>query len=182
MIIAFTGAGVSRQSGIQTFQEVPGIREKLSRDYATYHPEKYRENMTQMYEGMDGKKPNDAHIALAEYEIPILTMNIDTLHEDAGSTDVLKLHGRMPTREELSVCNTLYNAPVLYGDMAPNYQSAYERVASLSAGDIMLVIGVSYSTMIASELVKVAKSVGCRVVEVNDDAAGRVRKLIEELM
>lgn len=181
MIIAFTGAGVSQQSGIQTFQEVPGIREKLSRDYAERYPEKYRATMLTMFEGMNGKKPNDAHFALAEHQIAIITMNIDTLHEDAGSTDILKLHGRMPTREELDHCDMLYNTPVLYGDMAPNYQKAYERVANLDSRDILLVIGVSYSTMIASELVREAKRNGCRVVEVNEDAAGRVRSLIEGL-
>lgn len=181
MIIAFTGAGVSKQSGIQTFQEVPGIREKLTRDYATRYPEKYRENMTLMYEGMEGKYPNDAHLALAENNIQIITMNIDTLHEDAGSHNVLKLHGRMPRREELEYCNTLYDAPVLYGDLAPNYQKAYDVVKNLKAGDTLLVIGVSYSTMIATELVREAKRIGCKVIEVNEDAAGRIRKLIQKI-
>lgn len=181
MIIAFTGAGISQQSGIQTFQEVQGIREKLSRDYATYHPEEYRENMKNMFDGMDGKLPNDAHFALAEFDIPIITMNIDTLHEDAGSTEVLKLHGRMPTKEELGYCDRLYNAPVLYGDPAPNYQKAYERIMRVGREDTLLVIGVSYSTMIASELVREARSNGCEIIEVNEDAAGRVRKLLSDM-
>lgn len=180
MIIAFTGAGISQQSGIQTFQEVPNIREKLTRDYATYFPKEYRDNMINMFLGMEGKIPNDAHIALAEYHIPIITMNIDTLHEDAGSEDILKLHGRMPTKEELPYCNTLYNAPVLYGDPAPNYIKAYERISELKREDTLLVIGVSYSTMIASDLVGIARNNGCEVIEINEDAAGKVREIVKE--
>ena len=42
MILAFTGAGISAQSGVPTFQEQPGIRDRLSRSYARRHPEKYQ--------------------------------------------------------------------------------------------------------------------------------------------
>ncbi len=181
MIIAFTGAGISQQSGIQTFQDVPGIREKLTREYAQYSPKQYRETIAGMFRGMEGKKPNDAHIALAEYSIPVITMNIDHLHEKAGSEDIMKLHGRMPTKEELEYCEQLYNTPVLYGDPAPNYTKAYSRISRLGKGDILLVIGVSYSTMIASELVREAQMLGCEIIEINEDAAGRVRKVLEGL-
>lgn len=47
---------------------------------------------------MNGAKPNDAHIVLAEYNIPFITMNIDVLHKLAGS-DALELHGGLPEND-----------------------------------------------------------------------------------
>lgn len=47
-IIAFTGAGISKQSNIPTFMERPDIREKLFRSYATSHPQKYNEVIKQL--------------------------------------------------------------------------------------------------------------------------------------
>ena len=91
-IIAFTGAGISKQSNIPTFMERPDVREKLFRSYAQRHHEEYNEVIRQLKANMNGAKPNDAHYALAEYHIPIITMNIDGLHRLAGS-DALELHG-----------------------------------------------------------------------------------------
>ena len=78
-IIAFTGAGISKQSNIPTFMERPDVREKLFRSYAQRHHEEYNEVIRQLKANMNGAKPNDAHYALAEYHIPIITMNIDYL-------------------------------------------------------------------------------------------------------
>ena len=64
---------------------------------------------------MNGAKPNDAHIALAEYHIPIITMNIDGLHKLAGS-DALELHGGLPKDDEMDIAYSLFNNSVLYGD------------------------------------------------------------------
>ena len=89
-IIALTGAGISKQSHIPTFMERPDVREKLFRSYAKRHPEEYNEVIQQLKANMNGAKPNDAHLALAEYKIPIITMNIDGLHRLAGS-DALTL-------------------------------------------------------------------------------------------
>ena len=79
-IIAFTGAGISKQSNIPTFMERPDIREKLFRDYANTHHEEYNEVIRQLKANMNGAKPNDAHYALAQYHIPVITMNIDGFH------------------------------------------------------------------------------------------------------
>ena len=76
-ILAFTGAGISKQSNIPTFMERPDVREKLFRSYANTHHEEYNEVIKQLKANMNGAKPNDAHIALAEYHVPIITMNID---------------------------------------------------------------------------------------------------------
>ena len=105
--------------------ERPDVREKLFRNYANNHHEEYNEVIKQLKANMNGAEPNDAHIALAEYDIPIITMNIDGLHKQAGS-DALELHGGLPEEDELSIAWSLFNKPVLYGDPAPNYQKAYE--------------------------------------------------------
>ena len=100
-ILAFTGAGISKQSNIPTFMERPDVREKLFRSYANSHHVEYNEVIKQLKANMNGAKPNDAHIALAEYHVPIITMNIDGLHKLAGS-DALELHGGLPEDDEIN--------------------------------------------------------------------------------
>ena len=180
-IIAFTGAGISKQSNIPTFMERPDIREKLFRDYANKHHQEYNEVVKQLKASMNGAKPNDAHIALAQYKIPVITMNIDGLHKQAGS-DALELHGGLPEDDEMDMAWSLYNKPVLYGDPAPNYVKAYEMVYDLKPGDIFLVIGCSFHTAIAVDLREVARSRGARIIEIQEDAAHNVRKILDELI
>ena len=179
-IIAFTGAGISKQSNIPTFMERPDIREKLFRDYANKHHQEYNEVVKQLKANMNGAKPNDAHIALAQYKIPVITMNIDGLHNQAGS-DALELHGGLPEDDEMDMAWSLYNKPVLYGDPAPNYAKAYEMVYDLKPGDIFLVIGCSFHTAIAVDLREVARSRGARIIEIQEDAAHNVRKILEDI-
>lgn len=180
-IVAFTGAGISKQSNIPTFMERPDVREKLFRNYANNHHEEYNEVIKQLKANMNGAEPNDAHIALAEYDIPIITMNIDGLHKQAGS-DALELHGGLPEEDELSIAWSLFNKPVLYGDLAPNYQKAYEMVGALKKNDIFIVIGCSYHTAIACDLREVAKSRGAKIIEIQEDAAHNVRKVLKGLL
>ena len=180
-IIAFTGAGISKQSNIPTFMEKPEVREKLFRSYANTHHEEYNEVIKQLKANMNGAKPNDAHIALAQYHIPIITMNIDGLHKLAGS-DALELHGGLPEDDEMDKAWSLYNKPVLYGDPAPNYQRAYEIVYDLNPGDVFIVVGCSYHTAIACDLREVARSRGARIIEIQEDATQNVRRVIEELL
>ena len=179
-ILAFTGAGISKQSNIPTFMEKPEVREKLFRRFANTHHEEYNEVIKQLKANMNGAKPNDAHIALTEYNIPVMTMNIDGLHKLAGS-DALELHGGLPDDDEMDIAYSLYNKPVLYGDPAPNYAKAYEMVYDLNPGDVFIVVGCSYHTAIACDLREVAKSRGARIIEIQEDAAHNVRKVLEEL-
>lgn len=180
MIIAFTGAGISKESGIDTFQDRPGIRDKLRRSYAKRHPEKFRAVMEEFLDTMVGKVPNDAHFALAEYHIPVITMNVDPLHEMAGTQKLIKVHGRLPKREELSYCEKLYNAPVLYEDPAPMYQDAYDLISGLTFGDILLVVGASTYTNFSAMIRHYAKIQGAEVVEIQDNASKKVRKFLEQ--
>lgn len=181
MIIAFTGAGISKESGIDTFQDKPGIRDKLTRQFAKTHPAKYREVIREFVEATRDKEPNDAHYALAQYKIPVITMNVDTLHEQAGSTELIKVHGRLPAdEEELRVCDQLVGVPVLYGDPAPKYQDAIDLVEKMRSGDILLVVGASNATAFAYQLKTFAWIAGARVVEIQDNASTKVRKFLEK--
>ena len=62
-VIFFTGAGISVDSGIPTFQEQPGIRDKLSRDFVNEHPEQYRDTIRGMLDAVEPARPNAAHYA-----------------------------------------------------------------------------------------------------------------------
>lgn len=179
MIVAFTGAGISKESGISTFQEKPGIRDKLTRTYASRHPEKYRALMKELVDEMSNKKPNDAHKALADYKIPIITMNIDNLHEKAGSKHIIKIHGRLPTKKELERCDKLYGVPVLYGDPAPAYSDALSILELMDKEDVLLIIGASNYTQISSQIRTLAKLYGINVIEIQEDASKNTRRVIE---
>ena len=105
-IVFFGGAGVSTESGIPDFRSVDGLYHQqwddppetiLSHTYYECYPEKffafYRAKLL-----CEGAKPNAAHLKLAEWEREgklkaIITQNIDGLHQAAGSTNVLELHG-----------------------------------------------------------------------------------------
>ena len=180
MIIAFTGAGISKESGIDTFQDRPGIRDYLVRSYAKSHPEEYREVMREFVNTVRGKEPNDAHISLAEYNIPVITMNVDTLHEQAGTQNIIKLHGKLPTDEQLAYCDRLYNTPVLYEDPAPMYDEGYNWLWLMTKGDIFLVVGASTYTNISYQMREYVRCRGVEVVEIQEKASVNVRKFLEE--
>lgn len=179
MIIAFTGAGISKASNIPTFMERPNIREKLHRSYAIANPEQYNQVIASFLTEMKDAQPNDGHLALAEYDVPVITMNIDGLHEQAGS-EVLALHGSLPSKEQVSFAHTLYNQPVLYGDPAPNYARAFALVQEMQPGDIFLVIGASHHTIIASDLRQLAQYQGASIVEIQADAETQTRKILQK--
>lgn len=180
MIIAFTGAGISKASGIATFMEQPDVRDRLYRSYAQKNPKSYRYTVKKLYNTVIDAEPNDAHYALNEYDVSIITMNIDGLHEKAGSLP-LTLHGTLPSFEELKIADTLYNKPVLYGDQAPNYQKAYQMVSEMSEEDTLLVIGASHHTAIAQELRNIALYNGVRIIEIQEDAVRETREVLERL-
>mgnify|MGYP002567347014 CR=1 FL=1 len=168
MVIALTGAGISSASGIPTFAEQPSIRNQLERQYATQHPHEYRQVIEAMKMACDVAVPNDAHLALAEYAVPVITMNVDGLHQRAGSEHVLAIHGTLPDI-------------VLYGDPAPRYQDAFAWGDRLREGDIFLIIGTSFFTTISTQLKMSAMERGALIREINADAEHRVRAFLETL-
>lgn len=165
MILAFTGAGISTASGIPTFAEQPGIRDCLSREYARRHPSRFAAVIGQMRSACEKAKPNDAHLALAEYNVPVITMNVDGLHQKAGSKYLLPIHGSFPDI-------------ILYGDPAPLYEEAHNWVFQLQEGDFFLVVGTSYYTDISKQLKHEALDRGADVFEINDNAETRVRDFL----
>jgi len=102
-LVVLTGAGISAESGLKTFRDSDGLWEGYDiEEVAT--PEGWERNpaLVQEFYNMRRKqvlevKPNAAHYALAKleekYEVTIITQNIDDLHERAGSTNVVHLHG-----------------------------------------------------------------------------------------
>lgn len=169
MIIAFTGAGISKASGIPTFDEMGNLREKLERNFAIRHKDEFNSIMAQLSAACEQAEPNDAHIALAEYNIPVITMNIDSLHIRAGSKNVLEVHGSL--RE---------NNVVLYGDSAPVYTEALDWVDRLGNKDTILIIGTSFYTTFSSQVKQAAENNGVNIVIINADAEHEVRKYLEE--
>ena len=104
-IIVLTGAGMSAESGISTFRDSGGLWEKYEiDDVAT--PNGWRRNPALVLDFYNQRrrqllmsKPNAGHYALAglekDYEVQIITQNVDNLHERAGSSHVLHLHGEL---------------------------------------------------------------------------------------
>lgn len=166
MILAFTGAGISKASGIATFEDQPGIRDNLSRTFATHHKAQYDKTIADMMAQTEKAVPNDAHCALAAYDIPIITMNVDGLHQRAGSKHILPIHGTLPDI-------------VLYEDPAPLYEDARSWAYRLREGDFFLIVGTSFYTTISTELRAIALRQGADIYLINEDAEHKVRDFLQ---
>ncbi len=104
-LVVLTGAGISAESGLKTFRDSDGLWEGYDvTEVATPRGWKKNPQLVLDFYNMRRKdvaaaKPNAAHIGLAELEkdfaVTIITQNIDDLHERAGSTNVLHLHGEI---------------------------------------------------------------------------------------
>lgn len=104
-IVVLTGAGVSAESGIRTFRDSGGLWEEHDiMDVAT--PEAWERNMDLVLDFYNQRRkqlfdvqPNAAHHALVElekkFDVQIITQNVDDLHEQAGSANVMHLHGEL---------------------------------------------------------------------------------------
>ena len=183
-VVFFTGAGISVDSGIPTFQEQEGIRDKLTRPFCLDHYNEYIENIKSMKRTMDKAQPNAAHYAIAEMNCPVITMNIDGLHEKAGTKNVIAIHGRMPTWEELENEDLRYKTgiPVLYGDSAPLYSDAYDIMLDLDLHQsYVVIVGTSFYTGISEELYQIAERYATRVWIINSNASVRVPEVCEEI-
>ncbi|PKH03203.1 NAD-dependent protein deacylase [Psychromonas sp. MB-3u-54] len=202
-IVVLTGAGVSAESGIQTFRDTDGLWEnhKLE-DVATVEgyqkdPELvldfYNQRRRDFCSGH--KKPNAAHFALAELEekfdgeFLLVTQNIDNLHEQAGSKNIIHMHGellksRCPTSNQLVECyndistsdfchccqypSTLRPHIVWFGEMPLGLDIIYHH---LSQADLFIAIGTSGTVYPAAGFVEEAKSVGAFSIELNLEAS-----------
>lgn len=179
-LIALTGAGISAESGIATFRDAGGLWEGYRvEDVAT--PEAWRRNQELVLDFYNQRrkkalevKPNRGHEILAElekdFDVTIITQNVDNLHERAGSSHVLHLHGSLfesrstknpalvyPVKgSELNmgdVCqlgSQLRPNIVWFGEAVPMMEVA-EDIASNA--DIFLVVGTSMVVYPAAGLI-----------------------------
>jgi len=104
-LVVLTGAGISAESGLKTFRDANGlweghnVMEVASPEGFAANPELVLEFYNQRRKQLLQVKPNKAHFDLAElekhYKVTIITQNVDDLHERAGSTNVIHLHGEL---------------------------------------------------------------------------------------
>jgi NAD-dependent deacetylase len=181
-LVVLTGAGISAESGLRTFRDSDGLWEGYNiEDVAT--PRAWKRNPQLVLEFYNVRRrdvanaqPNAAHIGLAElekdFDVHIITQNIDDLHERAGSTNVLHLHGEIfkmrsekrmspvhEIREDILIGQTdndggqLRPHIVWFEEPVPMIEIAAE-VASLA--DIFVVVGTSLVVYPAAGLVNYA--------------------------
>ncbi|MBC8084699.1 MAG: NAD-dependent deacylase [Hymenobacter sp.] len=188
-LVALTGAGISAESGLATFRGSDGLWEgHRVEDVAS--PEGWARNpalvldfYNQRRRAARAAQPNAGHLALAaleeHFEVVILTQNVDDLHERAGSTRVVHLHGKLfearSTRHEALVypmtsdrielgelCekgHQLRPNIVWFGEQVPLMELA---AAEAATADVFLVVGTSLQVYPAANLVHYAPA-GCPV-------------------
>ena len=119
-VVAFTGAGISAESGIPTFRDPGGLWDRydpmrfgtfdgIARE-AMEHPDELADYLSEMKAAFSQAHPNPGHVALAELEsrglvVGVVTQNVDGLHREAGSATVVEVHGSNRRRVCLSCGN-----------------------------------------------------------------------------
>ena len=203
----FTGAGISAESGLPTYRGVGGlyndmtmdeglpIEEVLSGGMFARQPEVTWKYIAEIERACRGGAANDAHRAIAELEsvadVCVITQNVDGFHRDAGSTNVIELHGnlhdlyctRCRERIELEDYASLDIPPlcahcggimrpdvVLFGEMLPD--DAIRRYdVELSRGfDVIFSVGTTAAFPYIYEPIVRASRDGIVTVEINPDA------------
>ncbi|WP_420851740.1 SIR2 family NAD-dependent protein deacylase [Pontibacter litorisediminis] len=179
-LVVLSGAGISAESGIATFRDANGLWEGHD-VMEVASPEGWRRNQelvldfyNQRRKNAHAVKPNAAHIALADleqdFDVRIITQNVDDLHERAGSTHVIHLHGKLfespstldPTLvypidgwelkkgDKCERGSQLRPNIVWFGEPVPMMEKA---IAETLQADIFLVVGTSLVVYPAASLV-----------------------------
>lgn len=181
-IVVLTGAGISAESGIQTFRDANGLWEGYDVQQVA-SPEGFKEDPALVLEFYNQRRriihtvaPNAAHTALAtleeKYDTQIITQNIDDLHERAGSHKILHLHGELLKARSSKYPDLIYHREndivigdlcergaqlrphiVWFGEEVPLYPYAAILTA---AADIVIIIGTSMQVYPAAGLVAFA--------------------------
>lgn len=178
-IVFLTGAGISKESGIPTFRDAgDGLWENCNvQEVATHsaivrNPDLVYKFINELRNKYKDCTPNEAHKLIAElekdYEVVVITQNIDTLHEQAGSTNVVHLHGDLSKVRAIDDYNLLFDYEeditpesvirghkvrphiVLFGEEVPNIEIASNILCD---ADICVVIGTSFNVYPAANLV-----------------------------
>ncbi|OUS02757.1 NAD-dependent protein deacylase [Flavobacteriales bacterium 33_180_T64] len=177
-LVVLTGAGMSAESGIKTFRDADGlweghdVMEVATPQGFAKNPELVLEFYNQRRQQLHDVKPNSAHIDLANleahYKITIITQNVDDLHERAGSSNVIHLHGELlkvrSTKNYSDIktwtnnlnlgdlCNSGHQLRphiVWFGEDVPMIEKAINICKS---ADILLIIGTSMQVYPAAGL------------------------------
>lgn len=196
-IVVLTGAGVSAESGISTFRDPEGIWSKVDyREVAT--PQGFAANPARVHEFYNWRRrnvltvePNAAHHALARLErefsgdFLLVTQNVDSLHERAGSSRLIHMHGqhdqalctacrqRSAWQEDMSlasICPRCEAAGQVRPDVVWFGETPYQMdriFAALTACDLFISIGTSGNVYPAAGFVRQAREAGARTVELN---------------
>ena len=203
-ITVLTGAGVSAESGISTFRDSDGLWENHNvEDVASIegwyrNPSLVLDFYNARRRQLKDVRPNPAHYAIAsledEYEVTVVTQNVDNLHERAGSTKVIHLHGELTkVRPENCCCDrdgyseeTVFDIgaeDIHLGDLAPNgaqlrphivwFGEAVPKIDSaidaVEAADILLIVGTSLQVYPAAGLYRYARmSVPIYIIDPKD--------------
>jgi NAD-dependent deacetylase len=178
-LVILTGAGISAESGLKTFRDSDGLWEGYEvTEVAT--PRGWRKNPQLVLDFYNARRknvadamPNAAHIGLAElekdFDVTIITQNIDDLHERAGSTNVLHLHGeifKMRSETDETLISEI-RGDINLGDMAADgsqlrpyivwFEEAVpkmeEAVPIVYDADIFVVVGTSLVVYPAASLI-----------------------------
>jgi NAD-dependent deacetylase len=183
-LVVLTGAGISAESGIKTFRDAEGLWEGHNvMDVAT--PEGWHKNpklvidfYNQRRQQLHEVQPNLGHQILAElekdFEVFIITQNVDNLHEKSGSSNVLHLHGELLKVRSTKNANYILDWEtdlnfgdfddkgnqlrphiVWFGEEVPAFE---EAVGIVENADILIIIGTSLQVYPAASLINFAKA------------------------
>ena len=192
-IVVLTGAGVSAESGITTFRDSGGLWENFKvEDVASIegwyaNPKLVLDFYNARRAQLADVKPNAAHRAIAEleneYDVTVVTQNVDNLHERAGSTRIIHLHGELTKVRPENTYNemdgfseeSVFDIGTDYiniGDLAPNGSQLRPHIVwfgeavpkiniaidAVEAADILLIVGTSLQVYPAAGLYAYAKN------------------------
>ena len=211
-IVVLTGAGMSVESGLKTFRDADGLWEEYPVQQVATHEgwENDPTLVTNFYNMLRkkcvGVQPNEGHKLVAElekdYDVTVVTQNVDNLHEVAGSTHVIHLHGelmkvcssrdvddpryiRQLTPDDCEIApgtkagdgSLLRPYIVFFGEAVPNISIAAEEAQQ---ADIFIIIGTSLNVYPAAGLIHyVRPSVPIYLIDPNPvSAGGRVEQIM----
>lgn len=192
-LVVLTGAGVSAESGVSTFRDSNGlwenhrVEEVASIEGWYANPEIVLEFYNQRRLQLATVKPNAAHLALAELEkewdVTVITQNVDNLHERAGSTRIIHLHGELTKVRPENCYNDMDNYSeekvfdigydtIKLGDLAPNGAQLRPHIVwfgepvpyinaaidQVMKADVLLIVGTSLQVYPAAGLYAYAKA------------------------
>jgi NAD-dependent deacetylase len=184
-LVVFSGAGISAESGIKTFRDSGGLWENYKiEDVATF--DAWLKNQTVVLDFYNDRRkqvmeaqPNKAHEIVSRlqtnFDVHVITQNIDDLHERAGSKKVLHLHGEIMKARSTKDNDLIYNLKdwkinagdlcevgsqlrphiVWFGEAVPEMEKAITLVED---ADIFITIGTSLNVYPAANLINIAKN------------------------